>query len=137
MVLNTIISCIYMSKSNESKLYNLIKSIIKDKAFIMRVETGLTMLGVPDVYIVYNGIVFWLEIKCNTLKNCNLSKYQINWLLQNKRHGGLSFILNRPHKQGNLKLLEINPSGVASEVLCTTPDAVGIDAILAHVVKVA
>ena len=126
-----------MSKSNESKLYNLIKSIIKDKAFIMRVETGLTMLGVPDVYIVYNGIAFWLEIKCNTLKNCNLSKYQINWLLQHKRHSGLSFILNRPHKQGNLKLLKINPSGLASEVLCTTPDAVGIDAILAYVVKVA
>ena len=126
-----------MSKSNESKLYNLIKSIIKDKAFIIRVETGLTMLGVPDVHIVYNGIAFWLEIKCNTLKNCNLSKYQINWLIQHQRNGGLSFILNRPHKQGNLKLLKINPSGLASEVLCTTPDAVGIDAILAYVVKVA
>ena len=137
MVLNTIISCIYMGKSNESKLYNLIKSIIKDKAFIMRVETGLTMLGVPDVYIVYNGIAFWLEIKCNTLKNCNLSKYQVNWLLQHKRHGGLSFILNRPHKQSDLKLLEINPLGVAREVFSTTYDSVGVEAILAHVVKVA
>ena len=126
-----------MSKSNESKLYNLIKSIIKDKAFIMRVETGLTMLGVPDVYIVYNGIAFWLEIKCNTLKNCNLSKYQVNWLLQHKRHGGLSFILNRPHKQSDLKLLEINPLGVAREVFSTTYDSVGVEAILAHVVKVA
>ena len=126
-----------MSKSNESKLYNLIKSIIKDKAFIFRVESGQTIQGIPDVYIVYNGIAFWLEIKCNTLKNCNLSKYQVNWLLQNKRHGGLSFILNRPHKQGNLKLLDINPLGVAREVFSTTPDAVGVEAILAHVVKVA
>jgi hypothetical protein len=124
-----------MSKSNESKLYNLIKSIIKDKAFTVRVETGLTMLGVPDLYIVYNGVAFWLELKCNTLKNCNLSKYQVNWLLQHKRHGGLSFILNRPHKQGDLKLLEINPSGVASEVLNVKPDAVGIEAILVWVVK--
>ena len=126
-----------MSKTNESKLYNLIKNTIKNKAFIFRVESGQTIQGIPDVYIVYNGIAFWLEIKCNTLKNCNLSKYQINWLIQNKRHGGLSFILNRPHKQGNLKLLEINPLGVAREVLSTTPDAVGVEAILAYVVKVA
>ena len=137
MVLNTTISCIGMSKTNESKLYNLIKNTIKNKAFIFRVESGQTIQGIPDLYIVYNGIAFWLEIKCNTLKNCNLSKYQVNWLLQNKRHGGLSFILNRPHKQSDLKLLEINPLGVASEVLCTTPDAVGVEAILAHVVKVA
>ena len=126
-----------MSKTNESKLYNLIKNTIKNKAFIFRVESGQTIQGIPDLYIVYNGISFWLEIKCNTLKNCNLSKYQVNWLLQNKRHGGLSFILNRPHKQGNLKLLEINPLGVAREVLNVTPDAVGVEEILAYVVKVA
>jgi len=126
-----------MSKTNESKLYNLIKNTIKNKAFIFRVESGQTIQGIPDLYIVYNGISFWLELKVNNIKNCNLSKYQINWLIQHQRNGGISFILNKTNEDRPLKLFKINPLGVAREVFSTTYDSVGVEAILAYVVKVA
>jgi hypothetical protein len=74
-----------MSKTNESKLYNLIKTNLKNVHF-MRIES-YTEQGIPDVNACHNGKELWLELKCNTAKNLGLSKYQIVW------------IANRPPRQ--------------------------------------
>jgi hypothetical protein len=55
-----------MSKTNESKLYNLIKTNLKNVHF-MRIES-YTEQGIPDVNACYNGKELWLELKCNTAK---------------------------------------------------------------------
>jgi penicillin-binding protein-related factor A (putative recombinase) len=120
-----------MSKTNESKLYNLIKKTIKTAHFT-RVES-YTINGIPDLNCVYKGSEFWLELKANDIKNCNLSKYQINWILQHQQYGGLVFILNKPLSQSTLKLYRLDKSTVLREVLCTTPDAKGIVAVFDYI----
>jgi len=122
-----------MSKTNESKLYNLIKKTIKTAHFT-RVES-YTINGIPDLNCVYKGQEFWLELKANDIKNCNLSKYQINWILQHQQHGGLVFILNKTLSQSTLKLYRLEPSAELREVLCTTPDARGVIEVFEYIIK--
>jgi len=120
-----------MSKTNESKLYNLIKKTIKTAHFT-RIES-YTINGIPDLNCVYKGQEFWLELKANDIKNCNLSKYQINWILQHQQHGGIVFILNKTLSQSTLKLYRLDKSTVCREVLSTTPDAKGIEQVFEYI----
>lgn len=122
-----------MSKTKESNLYNLIKTTIKNAHFT-RLESN-TINGIPDVHCAYKGFAFWLEIKSNDIKNCNLSKYQINWILKHQRHGGKVYILNKTIKQRGLKLYTLEPSLVLRENLDTTPDAKGIEHVFDYIYK--
>jgi penicillin-binding protein-related factor A (putative recombinase) len=122
-----------MSKTKESNLYNLIKTTIKNAHFT-RIES-YTLNGIPDLHCAYKGITFWLELKTNNIKNCNLSKYQINWILKYQRHGGIVYILNKTVKQGHLKLYTLSPCAVLREDLSTTPDAKGIVEVFDYIYK--
>ena len=122
-----------MSKTKESNLYNLIKTTIKNAHFT-RIESH-TLNGIPDLHCAYKGHTFWLELKANNIKNCNLSKYQINWILKHQRHGGKVFILNKTATQGHLKLYTLSPCAVLREDLATTPDAKGIVEVFEYIAK--
>ena len=122
-----------MSKTKESNLYNLIKTTIKNAHFT-RIES-YTLNGIPDLHCAYKGITFWLELKTNNIKNCNLSKYQINWIFKYQRHGGRVYILNKTIKQGHLKLYTLSPCAVLREDLATTPDAKGIVEVFDYILK--
>ena len=122
-----------MSKTKESNLYNLIKTTIKNAHFT-RIES-YTLNGIPDLHCAYKGFTFWLELKANNIKNCNLSKYQINWILKHHRHGGLVYILNKSIKQGRLKLYTLDACAVLREDLATTPDAKGIEEVFEYIAK--
>ena len=76
------------------------------KGQIFRVESN-TINGIPDVYYLHKGKSIWVELKSNNVKNCGLSKYQINWHIQHKKNGGLSFILQENLLQRVLKLYEV------------------------------
>ena len=122
-----------MSKTKESNLYILIKKTIKNAHFT-RIESH-TLNGIPDLNCAYKGQVFWLELKANNINNCNLSKYQINWILKHQRHGGKVYILNKSIKQRALKLYRLDACAVLREDLTTTPDAKGIVAVFEHIAK--
>ena len=122
-----------MSKTKESNLYNLIKTTIKNAHFT-RIES-YTLNGIPDLHCAYKGITFWLELKANNINNCNLSKFQINWILKHQRHGGLIFILNKTATQSGLKLYTLSPCAVLREDLATTPDAKGIEQVFEYIYK--
>jgi penicillin-binding protein-related factor A (putative recombinase) len=122
-----------MSKTKESNLYNLIKTTIRNAHFT-RIESN-TINGIPDLHCVYKGRTFWLELKANNIKNCNLSKYQINWILKHQRHGGKVFILNKTATQSGLKLYTLSPCAVLREDLATTPDAKGIVEVFEYILK--
>jgi hypothetical protein len=122
-----------MSKTKESNLYNLIKTTIKNVHFT-RIESP-TLNGIPDLHCAYKGQTFWLELKANNINNCNLSKYQINWILKHQRHGGKVFILNKTATQSGLKLYTLAPSLVLREDLATTPDAKGIVEVFEYIYK--
>ena len=122
-----------MSKTKESNLYNLIKTTIKNAHFT-RIESH-TLNGIPDLHCAYKGHTFWIELKANTINNCNLSKYQINWILKHHRHGGKVFILNKTATQLGLKLYTLSPCAVMREDLSTQPNAKGIVEVFDHIYK--
>jgi len=135
-----------MNKTTESDIYKLIKKAVvnlKLNCHLTRVESGYTLQGIPDIYIAYHSklvnksVVFWLEIKSNNLKNCNLSKYQINWILKQMKANGLVFILNKPVKQSTLKLYRLEPCSLVTEVLSTDYSVDGVFNVLEYVVNVA
>ena len=125
-----------MAKTNESKLYNLIRSVLNN-ATILRVET-YTSRGVPDLYLCKDGKSVWIELKSNNLKNLGLSGYQINWIVNHQRNGGSVYVLNgirnRGVKDRALKLYRIEePSRLVREVMTTTYDREGVVKVLDHV----
>ena len=122
-----------MSKTKESNLYNLIKTTIKNAHFT-RIESN-TLNGIPDLHCAYSNKVFWLELKSNDSNNCNISKYQINWILKYEKQGGLVYILNKSVKQGALKLYRLSSCSVLREELTTQPNAKGIEQVFEHIAK--
>jgi hypothetical protein len=117
----------------------------KLNCFLTRIESGLTLSGIPDLYVVYYSnlinktvnkpVAFWLELKSNNLKNCNVSKYQINWILKHNKAGGVAYILNRPVSQRGLKLYSVDPCSLVTEVLATDYSVTGISNVLEYVAK--
>jgi hypothetical protein len=137
-----------MSKTTESDIYKLIKKAVinlKLNCFLTRIESGLTLSGIPDLYVVYYSnlinktvnkpVAFWLELKSNNLKNCNVSKYQINWILKHSKAGGIAYILNKPLKERGLKLYSVEPCNVVTEVFASDYSVTGIANVLEYVAK--
>ena len=133
-----------MNKTTESGIYKLIKKAVvnlKLNCQLTRIESGYTLQGIPDLYVVYHSnlinksISFWLELKANNLKNCNVSKYQVNWILKHNRAGGVAYILNKPTAQRTLKLYRVDPCAVVTEVLSIDYSITGILNVLEWVAK--
>ena len=135
-----------MNKTTESDIYKLIKKAVvnlKLNCHLTRIESGLTLSGIPDLHVVYysnqvnKAVSFWAELKSNNLKNCNLSKYQINWILKHRKAGGLVFILNKPLLEPTLKLYRLEPSALLVEQLAVSYNVDGVATLLEHVANVA
>ena len=137
-----------MNKTKESDIYKLIKKAVvnlKLNCHLTRIESGLTLSGIPDLYLVYNSklinkivnkpVAFWLELKSNNLKNCNVSKYQFNWIYKHSKSGGVAYILNRPVSQGGLKLYRVDPCNVVTEVFASDYSITGIANVFEWVAK--
>ena len=137
-----------MNKTTESDIYKLIKKAVinlKLNCHLTRIESGITLNGIPDLYIVYRSnlinktvnkpVAFWLELKANNLKNCNVSKYQFNWILKHNRIGGVAYILNKPTSQRTLKLYRVDPCSVLTEQLSVDYSVTGIANVLEWVAK--
>jgi hypothetical protein len=133
-----------MNKTTESNIYKLIKKAVvnlKLNCQLTRIESGFTLQGIPDLYVVYNSklinkpVCFWLELKANNLKNCNVSKYQFNWILKHNKLGGVAYILNRPLKLSGLKLYRVDPCNVVTEVFASDYSVTGIANVFEWVAK--
>jgi hypothetical protein len=133
-----------MNKTTESNIYKLIKKAVvnlKLNCQLTRIESGFTLQGIPDLYVVYKSklinkpVCFWLELKANNLKNCNVSKYQFNWILKHNKLGGVAYILNRPVKERGLKLYRVDPCSVLTEQLSVDYSVTGIANVLEYVAK--
>ena len=128
-----------MNKTTESDIFKLIKKAVinlKLNCFLTRIESGLTLNGIPDLYVVYHSklinksISFWLELKANNSKNCNVSKYQFNWILKHNKAGGVAYILNKPLKERGLKLYSVEPCNVLTEQLSVDYSVTGVANVL-------
>ena len=133
-----------MNKTTESDIFKLIKKAVinlKLNCFLTRIESGLTLNGIPDLYVVYHSklinksISFWLELKANNFNNCNVSKYQFNWILKHNKAGGVAYILNKPLLERGLKLYRVEPCNVLTEQLSVDYSVTGVANVLEHVAK--
>tara|TARA_E500000305_G_C3969479_1_gene211202 strand:+ start:648 stop:1013 length:366 start_codon:yes stop_codon:yes gene_type:complete len=93
-----------MAKS-EKNLWQRIKKL-NLKGQIFRIESN-TINGIPDVYWLINNKSIWIELKSNDVKNCGLTKFQINWHLTHYKNGGQSFILREDLSQRTSQNLQI------------------------------
>jgi len=96
-----------MAKTNEAKLWLRIKKL-NLKVHFTRIESS-TINGIPDINVCDNGAHYWLELKSNDLKNCGLSKWQINLQCDRIKSGGYVFIMNQTLVPRALKLLAMDP----------------------------
>ena len=104
-----------MSKTNEYKLFQLLKNNLKNTHFT-RIESH-TELGITDVNACHNGQEVWLELKANSRKDLGLSKYQIVWMKKRIKHGGNVWIMNRPLLDKTLRFYSpstIDPGSLTS-----------------------
>ena len=133
-----------VDKIKESDIYKLIKKAVvnlKLNCHLTRIESGLTLSGIPDLNVVYHSklinksVEFWLELKANNLKNCNVSKYQFNWIYNHMKAGGVAYILNKPLKLRGLKLYGVEPCHVLTEQLSVDYSVDGVATLLEHVAK--
>jgi penicillin-binding protein-related factor A (putative recombinase) len=99
-----------VAKNKESLLFNRIKTALKS-AYLLRIETS-TARGVADVYCIYKGQSFWVELKANDSNNLQLSGYQLNWHSTINKHGGQSFILVKTLEQRGLKIYNLEARGL-------------------------
>ena len=60
--------------------------------------------GVPDVYIVWDGMPFWLELKACNVNAVNIRPHQVAWNMAHFARGGLSFFLVKTLSSGVLYL---------------------------------
>ena len=93
-----------MAKS-EKNLWQRIKKL-NLKGQIFRIESN-TINGIPDVYWLINNKSIWIELKSNDVKNCGLTKFQINWHLTHYKNGGVSYILREDLSQRTSQNLQI------------------------------
>lgn len=59
---------------------------------IFRIESNLTLQGIPDIYCCVNGYSFWIELKVD---GNPLSSMQSAWHAQHYLAGGTSFVIFR------------------------------------------
>ena len=115
-----------MAKNKESLLFNRIKTALKS-AYLLLIETS-TARGVADVYCIYKGQSFWVELKANDSNNLQLSGYQLNWHSTINKHGGQSFILVKTLKQRGLKIYVLEARGLKLLHQCNDTSSGLVDA---------
>jgi hypothetical protein len=104
----------------EANFWNTIRRNLPNNCHTTRIENRHGG-GVPDVHVVWAGLVFWLELKTTKNNTVRISPQQIAWNTAYSRSGGLSFILVKHLSSGDLFLfrgaraLDIATSGLAAE----------------------
>ena len=62
---------------------------------IFRVESNMTVNGIPDIYVCANGRSFWIELKIDS----PILPFQKSWHKQHALAGGKSFVLFYDYKE--------------------------------------
>ena len=105
--------------SREKTLGNEIKSVLPKGSFFNKLENRVGV-GLPDLFILLNGIPLFIELKSPIKGNrIKLEKSQIAWHLRYKTCNGLSFILLRDALTSSLFLFD---GGIVAECIAKNCD---------------
>ena len=75
----------------ESLLWQKTKKALTN-CFLTRIESS-TINGIPDVHGAHKNGIFWLELKSDDVSFPKLNKWQIVWINNYVKAGGVVFIL--------------------------------------------
>ena len=89
----------------EARLWNSLKTNLKNQLHLQRIGTGITASGVPDVNCCYEGKEFWIELKSIKGNQLTLSPMQIAWMSTRAKFGGTCYVLVQ--KQREIKLFRV------------------------------
>ena len=90
----------------ETNLWNLLRQRLKDKGYFFTRIENRSGGGIPDTYIVKDGLCFWVELKVSNGNKVNMSPHQIAWHTSHSLNGGKSFILVKHLSSSILFLFE-------------------------------
>ena len=94
-----------MSRGPEANFWTAIRKKLPKNCYAWRLENRVSA-GMPDLYIVWESISFWIELKVIKSNKVKLSPQQIAWHTSHSHAGGLSFILAKHQGTGSLYLFE-------------------------------
>ena len=86
----------------ESLLWQKTKKAFTN-CFLTRIESS-TINGIPDVHGAHKNGIFWLELKSDDVSFPKLNKWQIVWINNYVKAGGVVFILKETLLDSSLKL---------------------------------
>ena len=86
----------------ESLLWQKTKKALTN-CFLTRIESS-TINGIPDVHGAHKNGIFWLELKSDDVSFPKLNKWQIVWINNYVKAGGVVFILKETLSDSSLKL---------------------------------
>ena len=91
----------------ESNFWKIVRKNLPKKSFATRIESRIAS-GVPDCHIVWDGLVFWLELKTTKNNTIKISPNQIAWNTAYFSKGGLCFYLVNDARDKTIYLFEGN-----------------------------
>lgn len=62
-----------MKKNKESHFKLFLKELFKDQAFVGKIAERFKS-GIPDIFIIRNGLVYWIEAKVQGRKLTEIQK---------------------------------------------------------------
>ena len=89
-------------KAQESRLWQKLKNNLTN-CYLTRIESS-TINGIPDVHGAHKNGIFWLELKSDDVSFPKLNKWQIVWINNYVKAGGVVFILKETLLDSSLKL---------------------------------
>lgn len=107
----------------ESTMYlHIAKWAAAHKVFFQRIESSGTGLGIPDIYICFDGKGMWIECKqiVGASSRIHFEKGQRAWHKKLKAAGGAAFVvfyLNFERLWGITKEEDIDPLGIMNKCL--------------------
>ena len=78
----------------EQNLWKSLKQYLPKKTHVNRIENR-SGSGMPDVYLVMDGVACFVELKVINKNKVKISEAQTAWHLSHARCGGVSFFLLR------------------------------------------
>ena len=93
---------------NESNFWKELKRKVPEGAIAFRLENKGTVMGIPDVHMLWNKKSFWFELKVTKTYRVKISEYQISFNTKLFLNGANNYYLVKHLKEKSLFLFEGN-----------------------------